>query len=126
SPPLNIQPKWFESHAAYTVSKFSMSLMAYGLAAELRGKGIAVNALWPKTIISTAALNIAGSALGTLGRKPEIMADAAYVILTRGSRETTGQFFIDEAVLRESGVVDFESYLTTPGTEPMLDLYIDG
>ncbi|MDE1997874.1 MAG: NAD(P)-dependent oxidoreductase [Burkholderiales bacterium] len=125
SPPLNIQPKWFESHAAYTVSKFSMSLMAYGLAAELRSKGIAVNALWPQTIISTAALNIAGSALGTLGRKPEIMADAAYVILTRGSREATGQFYIDEAVLREAGVSDFAPYLTTPGTEPMLDLYID-
>ncbi|MDE2594142.1 MAG: NAD(P)-dependent oxidoreductase [Burkholderiales bacterium] len=125
SPPINMQPKWFESHAAYTVSKYSMSLMAYGLAAELRRQGIAVNALWPRTIIATSALNIAGSALGTLGRKPEIMADAAYQILTRASREVTGQFFIDEAVLREAGVSDFDQYVVTPGSDPMLDLYVD-
>lgn len=126
SPPLNIQPKWFESHAAYTVSKYSMSLMAYGLAAELRSKGIAVNALWPRTLIATSALNIAGSALGTLGRTPAIMADAAYEILTRPSRDASGQFFVDETVLREAGVTSFDSYLVTPGAEPMLDLYIEG
>lgn len=126
SPPLNIQPKWFESHAAYTVSKYSMSLMAYGLAAEFRAKGIAVNALWPRTLIATSALNIAGSALGTLGRTPDIMADAAYEIFSRNSREVSGQFFVDETVLREAGCVDFDRYLVTPGTEPMLDLYIEG
>ncbi len=125
SPPIDLAPKWFESHAAYTVSKYSMSLMAMGLAAEFSRKGIAVNALWPRTIIATSALNIAGSTLGTLGRKPDIMADAAHVILTRPSREATGQFFIDETVLREAGVTDFAPYLVTPGTEPMLDLYVN-
>ncbi|MGE5452231.1 MAG: SDR family oxidoreductase [Acidobacteriota bacterium] len=127
SPPLNMQPKWFESHAAYTVSKYSMSLMAYGLAAELRRQGIAVNALWPRTIIATSALNMVGSALGSLGRTPEIMADAAHWILTRNSREVTGQFFIDEAVLREAGVSDFGHYFAgaDASAQPMLDLYVD-
>lgn len=125
SPPIDLQAKWFESHAAYTVSKYSMSLMAMGLAAEFRRKGIAVNALWPRTIIATSALNIAASTLGSLGRKPDIMADAAHLILTRNSRETTGQFFIDESVLREAGMLDFSPYLVTPGTEPMLDLYVN-
>ena len=125
SPPINLQEKWFESHAAYTVSKYSMSMVAYGLAAELRSKGIAVNALWPRTLIATSALNIAGSQLGTLGRTPEIMADAAYLILTRGSCEATGQFYVDEQVLRDAGVTDFDLYLVTPGSQPMLDLYID-
>ena len=95
------------------------------LAAELRSKGIAVNALWPRTLIATSALNIAGSALGTLGRTPDIMADAAYEVLTRNSRDVSGQFFVDEQVLRDAGVSDFSPYLVTPGTEPMLDLYID-
>lgn len=125
SPPINLQAKWFESHAAYTVSKYSMSMVAFGLAAELRSKGIAVNALWPRTLIATSALNIAGSALGTLGRTPDIMADAAYEVLTRNSRDVSGQFFVDEQVLRDAGVSDFSPYLVTPGTEPMLDLYID-
>lgn len=125
SPPINMQEKWFESHPAYTVSKYSMSMMAYGLAAELKAKGVAVNALWPRTLISTSALNVAGSHLGTLGRLPEIMADAAYLILTRPSRDKTGQFFVDEQVLRDAGVTDFDRYLTTPGSTPMLDLYID-
>jgi len=125
SPPISLQEKWFESHAAYTVSKYSMSMVAFGLAAELRAKGIAVNALWPRTLIATSALNIAGSQLGTLGRTPEIMADAAHLILTRPSRAATGQFHIDEQVLRDAGVSDFSRYLVTPGSAPMLDLYID-
>ncbi|MBI5924077.1 MAG: NAD(P)-dependent oxidoreductase [Aquabacterium sp.] len=125
SPPINLQEKWFESHAAYTVSKYSMSTVAFGLAAELRSKGIAVNALWPRTLIATSALNVAGSQLGTLGRTPDIMADAAYRILTRASRDVTGQFFIDEQVLRDAGVTDFDRYLVTPGSTPMLDLYVD-
>ena len=99
SPPINLQAKWFESHAAYTVSKYSMSMVAFGLAAELRSKGIAVNALWPRTLIATSALNIAGSALGTLGRTPDIMADAAYEVLTRNSRDVSGQFFVDDLLL---------------------------
>lgn len=125
SPPISLQAKWFESHAAYTVSKFSMSMVAFGLAAELRAKGIAVNALWPRTLIATSALNIAGSQLGTLGRTPEIMADAAYRILTRASREATGQFYLDEQVLRDAGVTDFDRYLVTPGSTPMIDLYVE-
>jgi citronellol/citronellal dehydrogenase len=125
SPPINMQTKWFESHAAYTVSKYSMSMMAYGLAAELRSKGIAVNALWPRTVIATSALNILGSALSAMGRTPEIMADAAYAILTRNSREATGQFYIDEQVLRDAGITDFDPYLVTPGADPLLDLYVD-
>ena len=125
SPPIRMAPKWFAHHAAYTTSKYAMSLLAYGLSAELCGQGIAVNALWPRTLIATTALNVAGSHLGTMGRTPEIMADAAWHVLTQNSREVTGQFFVDETVLREAGVTDFTPYLVTPGTEPMLDLYID-
>lgn len=125
SPPIRLQAKWFEAHAAYTVSKFSMSMVAFGLAAELSAKGIAVNSLWPRTLIATSALNIAGSQLGTLGRTPEIMADAAYLILIRPSRDATGQFYLDEQVLREAGVTDFDRYLVTPGSTPMIDLYVE-
>lgn len=125
SPPISLDPKWFAHHAAYTTSKYAMSLMAFGLAAELRHQGIAVNALWPRTLIATSALKIAGSQLGTLGRKPEIMADAAWQVLVKDSRSVSGQFFIDETVLREAGVTDFDSYLVSPGSDLMLDLYVD-
>ena len=126
SPPINLQPKWFASHAAYTTSKYAMSMLAFGMAAELKAKGVAVNALWPRTLIATSALNIAGSQLGTMGRTPEIMADAAYDILTQDSRSHTGHFHVDEDVLRAAGVTDFDPYLVTPGSQPMLDLYIEG
>ncbi|WP_374320338.1 SDR family oxidoreductase [Aquabacterium sp.] len=125
SPPISLDAKWFAHHAAYTTSKYAMSMLALGLAAELRGQGVAVNALWPRTLIATAALNAVGSHLGTMGRTPEIMADAAWHILTQDSRQVSGQFFVDETVLREAGVTDFAPYLVTPGSEPMLDLYIE-
>ncbi len=126
SPPLNMAPKWFAEHPAYTVSKYSMSMLAMGMAEEFRTAGVAVNALWPRTLIATAALQVANAGLGEWGRTPQIMADAAYAILTRPSRTTTGQFFIDEDVLRAEGVTDFEPYLVTPGREPIIDLFVDG
>ncbi len=125
SPPIAIKPKWFAAHTAYTASKFGMSMLVYGMAEEFREFGIAVNALWPRTIIATAALNVASQGSGESGRTPQIMADAAHFILTRDSKQTTGNFFLDESALRQSGVNDFSSYLVTPGTEPTIDLYVE-
>lgn len=125
SPPLNMSPKWFGEHPAYTVSKYSMSMLAMGMAEEFRKAGVAVNALWPRTLIATAALQVANAGLGEWGRTPQIMADAAYAILTRDARTTTGQFFIDEEVLRGEGVSDFEPYNVTPGREPIIDLFVE-
>ena len=125
SPPLNMAPKWFGEHPAYTVSKYSMSMLAMGMAEEFRKAGVAVNALWPRTLIATAALQVANAGLGEWGRTPEIMADAAHAILTRDARETTGQFFIDEEVLRREGVTDFAQYLVTQGRDPVIDLFLD-
>ncbi len=126
SPPLNMAPKWFAEHPAYTVSKYSMSMLAMGMAEEFRKAGVAVNTLWPRTLIATAALQVANAGLGEWGRTPQIVADAASAILTRDARSTTGKFFIDEAVLRDTGVSDFEIYNVTPGREPIIDLFIDG
>jgi len=126
SPPLNMRPNWFAGHAAYTTSKYAMSMISYGLAQELREEGIAVNALWPRTIIATSALvNVTDAEGAERARTPDIMADAAYRILTRPSRAATGQFFLDEAVLRDAGVEDFGKYLVRPGVEPMIDLFVD-
>lgn len=125
SPPLNLDPKWLGVHAAYTTSKYAMSLIALGLAEELKAQGIAVNTLWPQTIIATSALNVAGVGLGEMGRKPEIMADAAWHVLTADARSLTGRSLIDEAVLREAGVTDFSAYLVTPGVTPIIDLFLD-
>ena len=125
SPPINLDPKWLGVHAAYTASKYGMSLIALGMAEEFRPLGIAVNTLWPQTIIATSALNVAQVGLGELGRKPEIMADAAHRILTAPARAWTGRSLIDEAVLREAGVSDFSGYLVTPGATPILDLFLD-
>lgn len=124
SPPIDLDGKWFAPHAAYTISKYGMSMLAHGLAAELRPAGIAVNTLWPRTIIATAALNVAMQGAGDRGRKPAIMADAAYYVLTQDSRDYTDRSCIDEAVLREAGVTDFEDYLVTPGVDPIIDLYV--
>lgn len=124
SPPIVMEDRWLAPHAAYTVSKFAMSMMAMGLAAELRSAGIAVNTLWPRTLIDTVALNVASPGSGSRARKPDIMADAAWRVLTRDSREFTGHHCIDEDVLRTAGVTDFDGYLVTPGVEPMLDIYI--
>jgi citronellol/citronellal dehydrogenase len=124
SPPLNMKPKWFENHVAYTMAKYGMSMCVLGMAEEFRG--VAFNALWPRTVIATAAINmIGGQDMMEASRTPEIMADAAHVILTRDSRSSTGNFFIDEDVLRETGVKDFSKYLVKPGTEPMQDFFLD-
>lgn len=125
SPPIDMNPKWFARHAAYTTSKYAMSMIVHGLAAEHAEDGIGVNALWPRTIIATAALNVALPGGAQYGRTPEIMADAAHLILTRDSRATNGNFFIDEQVLRDSGITDFSRYQVTPGVEPMIDLFVE-
>ncbi|MCP4681976.1 MAG: NAD(P)-dependent oxidoreductase [Desulfobacterales bacterium] len=125
SPPLNMDPQWFKGHLAYTMAKYGMSMCVLGMAAEFSDQGLAVNALWPRTSIATAALNMLNGAVKTeQSRVPEIMADAAYAILTRNSRELTGQFFVDEEVLRETGVKDFSHYAVKPGEPLFSDLFI--
>ena len=111
SPPLDLDPKWFANHVAYTTAKYGMSLCTLGMAAEFRGK-VAVNSLWPITSIDTAAVRFAlgGDAMAAVSRTPEIMADAAYAVLSRPARECSGNFFIDEEVLRAEGVSDFSKY----------------
>jgi citronellol/citronellal dehydrogenase len=125
SPPLNMNPRWFKPHTAYTIAKYGMSMCVLGMAEEFRADGIAVNALWPRTIIATAALQIIPGANPALGRKPEIMADAAHAILTRDSRGFTGRFLIDEDVLREAGMRDFTAYAVDPRQKPLPDLFLD-
>jgi citronellol/citronellal dehydrogenase len=111
SPPLNLDPRWFAPHVAYTIAKYGMSLCVLGMAGEFRDRGIAVNALWPRTTIETAAITyVAGSAALRLCRTPDIMADAAHAMLTRNARQFTGRFCIDDEVLREAGVTDFSIY----------------
>jgi len=126
SPPLNMEAQWFAPHVAYTMSKFGMSMCVLGMAEEFRDQGVAVNALWPKTVIATAAVQnlLGGTAAMCRCRKPEIMADAAHAILTRSSRECTGNFFVDQQVLEERGVTDFEQYAVTPGTELLADFFL--
>jgi citronellol/citronellal dehydrogenase len=123
SPPISLDPKWFMAgHLAYSIAKYSMSLVTVGLAAELRKDGIAANSLWPRTTIDTAAIrNIVGAELADKSRTPEIMADAAYVILTKSSRAVSGNFFIDDEVLAAEGVTDFSKY-RIGGTEEDLQL----
>jgi len=127
SPPLDMRPKWFAGHLAYSLSKYGMSLCMLGLAEEYRAHGVACNALWPRTMIATAAIEFAigGPAMMRRARKPEIVADAAHAILTRAARECTGQFFIDDGVLAEAGVRDFERYSVEPGAVLLGDLFID-
>lgn len=117
APPLDMQAKWFKNHVAYTMAKFGMSMCTLGMSAEFAGDGIAVNSLWPLTAIDTAAVRnlLGGEIMASISRAPEIMADAAHAILSRPSRETTGNFFIDELVLREEGVTDFSAY--APGAK---------
>ncbi len=126
SPPLNFDPKWFRDHVAYTIAKYGMSLCVLGMAEEFRGDGIAVNALWPRTVIATAALAMIPGARDHLDRtrQPSIMADAAYAVLTRDARTTTGHFFIDDEVLREAGVTDFSRYAVKPGKPLLPDLFL--
>ena len=126
APPLSLAPRWFAPHVAYTISKYGMSLCVLGMAEEFRSAGIAVNALWPRTIIATAAVqNLLGGEEATRrARKPDIMADAAYVILTKPSREFTGRFLVDEDLLSAEGMTDFSSYLMVPGAEPLPDFFL--
>ena len=115
APPLNVETRWFAPHTAYTMAKFGMSLCVLGMAGEFKKQGVAFNALWPKTTIDTAAIrNVVGAELANRSRKPDIMADAAHAILTRSSRDCTGNFYVDEEVLREEGVSDFSRYAVTP------------
>ena len=125
SPRPDLDPKWFKDHCAYTMSKLGMSFCVLGMAAEFRDQGIAVNALWPRTVIHTAALAMLGGLISPENcRRPEIVADAAHAILVRDSRSTTGNFFLDEDVLREAGVTDFEPYAVKPGAPLMKDLFV--
>ncbi len=124
SPPLNMNPRWFAPHVAYTMAKYGMSMCVLGMSEELRADGIAVNALWPRTIIATAALNMIPGVDSHRGRKPEIVADAAHAVLTSDARTCTGNFFIDEDVLKRHGVTDFAAYAVEPGLEPFPDLFL--
>ncbi len=126
SPPVSLQPKWLSPQIAYTLSKFSMSMMAIAWAAEFKKYGIASNALWPKTTIDTAAVRnlLGGEKLAAMSRKPEIMADAAFAILSKPSAECTGNTFLDEEVLQGEGITDFSEYAVTPGGRLYSDLYV--
>lgn len=125
SPPLNMDPKWFGPHVAYTIAKYGMSMCVLGMAEEFRGEGIAVNALWPRSIIRTAALTMIPGIDTDRARTPEIMADAAHIILNRESRGCTGNFFIDDEVLASAGITDLAGYAAVPGKgEPIGDLFI--
>jgi citronellol/citronellal dehydrogenase len=125
APPLNMAPKWFAPHVAYTMAKYGMSQCVLGMAEEFRGAGVAVNALWPRTVIHTAALAMIPGVDPARCRTVEIMADAAHAVLTTPSRERTGQFLIDEDVLRAAGMTDFSGYAVSPGADLLPDLFLD-
>ncbi len=126
SPPLNLNPRWFAEHTAYTMAKYGMSMTVLGLAAELREQGVAVNALWPKTTINTAALAMLGGLVAPENcRQPSIMADATYELVSRDSRSCTGRFYIDEEVLHEAGISDLTQYAVEPGQPLCPDLFLD-
>ncbi|MFY9838244.1 MAG: NAD(P)-dependent oxidoreductase [Xanthobacteraceae bacterium] len=126
SPPLDMKEKWFAPHTAYSMAKFGMSLVVLGLAGELRSKGIAVNALWPRTVIATAAVQnlLGGDAVIQRARKPEIVADAAYALFAKPAREFTGHFLIDDNFLAENGVRDFDRYRVNPEQELAPDFFV--
>ncbi len=126
SPPLAMKPKWFAGHVAYTMSKYGMSMCTLGMAEELRRDGIAVNSLWPRTTIATAAVEVHfPEAILKASRHAAIMADAAHVILTSEARANTGNFYIDEEVLKSAGVTDFARYAVTPGVPLYQDLFVE-
>ncbi len=126
SPPLSMEARWFAPCVAYTMAKYGMSMCVLGMAEEFKSQGVAVNALWPRTAIATAAVRnlLGGDAAVRRCRKPEIMADAAHAILTRASRQCTGNFFIDDDVLRAEGMKDFDQYAVTPGVELQPDFFL--
>lgn len=126
SPPLNMKPRWFKSHVAYTMAKYGMSMCVLGMAEEFRADGIGVNALWPRTVINTAALAMIPGVDPRMCRTPEILADTAYVILNRDARRHTGHFYIDEEVLAAEGITDLSRYSVLPGNNKFLpDLFLD-
>ena len=126
SPPLSMKAKWFQHHVAYTMAKYGMSMCVLGMSEEFRETGIAVNALWPRTAIDTAALQMIPGINTAACRTPEILADAAYVILNRPSKETTGNFFVDDEVLASVGVTELDKYSVVPGTKDfLLDFFLD-
>ncbi len=126
APPLNMHPRWFKDHVAYTMAKYGMSMCTLGMASEFKEKRIAVNSLWPRTTIATAAIEVNfPEAILKASRKPAIVADAAYAIVCRNSGEATGNFYIDEAVLREEGVTNFDHYAVTPGVKLFTDLFLN-
>jgi citronellol/citronellal dehydrogenase len=126
SPPLNMEQRWFAPHVAYTMAKFGMSMCVLGMSGEFKSAGIAFNALWPRTTIATAAINnlLGGANMMKASRKPEIMADAAYVIFNRPSRECTGNFFIDDDVLASAGKTDLSEYAVDPTQKLMPDFFV--
>ena len=126
SPPLSMKPVWFKNHVAYTMAKYGMSMCVLGMAEEFKRDGIAVNALWPRTVIDTAALQMIPGIDALAGRKPEILADAAYIIFNRPAKECTGNFFVDDELLASEGITDLEKYSVTPGTKDfLLDFFLD-
>lgn len=126
SPPLNLDPKWFGKHVAYTVSKYNMSMMTIGWANEFKNDRIAANSLWPKTTIDTAAVRnlLGGETLANMSRTPEILADAAYYILRQASTTCSGNLFIDEQVLANEGIIDLEKYAVVQGAKLYNDLFV--
>ncbi len=126
APPLNMQAKWFAPHLAYSMAKYGMSMCVLGMSGELKQDNVAVNALWPATLIDTDAVRnlLGGSKMAEASRKPSIVADAAHAILSKSPASVTGQFFIDEQLLRTEGVTDFTSYAVNPDVEPQRDLFL--
>ena len=126
SPPLSMKAKWFQHHVAYTMAKYGMSMCVLGMSEEFRKEGIAVNALWPRTAIDTAALQMIPGVDTAACRTPEILADAAYIILNRESKSCTGNFFVDDELLASEGITDLEKYSVVPGTKDfLLDFFLD-
>ncbi len=127
SPPLDMDARWFRDHVAYTMAKYGMSMCVLGMAEEFRNDGIGINALWPRTVIATAAVAMIPGAAEQVDmmRRPEIIADAAYAVLTRDARATAGNFFLDEDVLSEAGITDFGRYAIKPGASLLPDLFVD-
>ncbi|NIV17466.1 MAG: SDR family NAD(P)-dependent oxidoreductase [Woeseiaceae bacterium] len=127
APPLNMVEKWFRNHVAYTMAKYGMSMCVLGMAGEFRKQGVAVNALWPRTAIATAAIKnlLGGDEMIRRSRKPEIMADAAHFILTQPSREFTGNFCIDDEIMERAGVTDLSPYAVDPSQDLMPDFFVE-
>jgi len=126
SPPLSMKPIWFKNHVAYTMAKYGMSMCVLGMAEEFKRDGIAVNALWPRTAIDTAALQMIPGVDTAACRTPAILADTAHIILNRNSKECTGNFFVDDEVLAAEGITDLDKYSVVPGTKDfLLDFFLD-